>query len=691
MRLNKMDNNLARNIKSIFEEKYVIPLYQRNFTWGKDEIEQLFQDIYDSFDTNKDSRYYIGTLVVIPRRNDHVFEVIDGQQRLTVLSLISKLLGIVDVPVLKYDSRPEVEEFLRDFYTLDKDILNKDLNVCFRDIPQTENLRTALSCIRNVEVFKKSDGKSKKDDKSEERIALFESEQSEQLEDFKKYFSERVILIFEEMPDDTDVAAYFEIMNNRGEQLQKHEILKAKFISQIDETDSYKDRKRELFAAVWDACSKMNVPVQRFFGSEARKSLFGKDFDGVNSNWECLLKDNCVIKNVSSKNEDDDDDDSEFGSIIDFPNFLMHVLKIYGIKSQNDHDIFIPLNEKNMPTDGKVDDPIEFAKALLFFRVVFDRFIVKTSSKDNDDPQWVLYSTYKQEYTKNDKVKASLRVDRATFGDSYRKIFNDSETPIKETEDLQDRIIKALSMLQVTFRQRINKNWLQELLQWFWNNQDKWEIKEKEEGDGAFINLNLVSATEYLHKIDSLMYYYFDNNIKKNTFVEDGDSWKFIIKKGEKTPHFLFNYIDYLYWVYIVFKNREREIFPGIKIIADSKFGSNIGSDENMGKQVIYSDFSFKYYNSVEHHYPQHPENENNKMDSRFLENLGNLYLISKSINSKMSNQLPVAKMEYKAENPNRRIMYYLTALKGWDKDVIVEHYKDLVKLLQERDTILCM
>ena len=294
MRPNNMDKNLARNIKSIFEERYVIPLYQRNFTWGKDEIEQLFQDIYDSFSANKDSRYYIGTLVVIPRRNEHVFEVIDGQQRLTVLSLISKLLGIVDIPVLKYDSRPEVEEFLRDFYTIKKtdiDNLDYDLNDYFRDIPQTENLRTALSCIRKVEVFKKKEDKSEKNGKSEEKIALFESE-SEELKDFKKYFSEKVILIFEEMPDDTDVAAYFEIMNNRGEQLQKHEILKAKFISQIDETDSFKDRKRELFAAVWDACSKMNVPVQRFFDSDARKAMFGEEFDGFNFCWDGLLKEN---------------------------------------------------------------------------------------------------------------------------------------------------------------------------------------------------------------------------------------------------------------------------------------------------------------------------------------------------------------------------------------------------------------
>lgn len=669
-----MDKNLVRNIKNIFKEKYVIPLYQRNFTWGKDEIEQLFQDIYDSFDTNKDSRYYIGTLVVIPRRNEHVFEVIDGQQRLTVLSLISKLLGIVNVPVLKYDSRPEVEEFLGDFYSIKETDMDKDLNMFFRDIPQTENLRTALSCIRNVEVFEKNDNESGK------KIALFESEK---LEAFKKYFSEKVILIFEEMPDDTDVAAYFEIMNNRGEQLQKHEILKAKFISQIDENDSLKERKRELFAAVWDACSRMNVPVQRFFDSKARKALFGEEFDGVNCDWECLLNKNY---NIGNNIDDDDDDDSEFGPIIDFPNFLMHVLKIYGIKSHDDSDISISLNEKNMPTDGKVDDPIKFAKVLLFFRVVFDRFIVKTSSKESDVPQWVLYSTYKQKYTdKNNKDKTSLRVDRATFGESYRRIFNDSKPQKREEKDLQNRIIKALSMLQVTFRQRINKNWLQELLLWFWNNPCFGNNQQKWNWDG-YINLNLVAATDYLDKIDNFICDYFEKIIIEKEKVFEKDKWEFKVAKGEKTPHFLFNFIDYLYWVDIVFNNREREIGRGIRIKTDSKF--SINTDGYEGKQIIYSDFSFKYYNSVEHHYPQNPENGKN-MDSQSLENLGNLYLISKSINSKMSNQLPVAKMEYKAENPNRRIMYYLTDQKGWDESVIQVHYEDLVKLLQEHDTIL--
>ena len=110
------NNNLGKSIKNIFDGqyKYIIPLYQRNFAWRKDEIEQLLQDVYEAY-KREESYYYIGSLVVLKRANGD-FEVIDGQQRLTTLSLITKILGINEEPRLFYDSRPEVEEFFRAFY-----------------------------------------------------------------------------------------------------------------------------------------------------------------------------------------------------------------------------------------------------------------------------------------------------------------------------------------------------------------------------------------------------------------------------------------------------------------------------------------------------------------------------------------------------------------------------------------------
>ncbi|QEP42973.1 DUF262 domain-containing protein [Ectothiorhodospiraceae bacterium BW-2] len=75
--------------------RYLIPMYQRNYAWGEGEIKQLIQDVRDMLDkqqkqhnSDNKSHYYIGTLIVF-KRSDGSFEVIDGQQRFTTLTLMA--------------------------------------------------------------------------------------------------------------------------------------------------------------------------------------------------------------------------------------------------------------------------------------------------------------------------------------------------------------------------------------------------------------------------------------------------------------------------------------------------------------------------------------------------------------------------------------------------------------------------
>ena len=74
------------------EDKYIIPRYQRNYAWENREISQLIHDVADYVEIS--SAYYIGTLVVheISNTNGGVFEIIDGQQRFTTLTLLLCLL-----------------------------------------------------------------------------------------------------------------------------------------------------------------------------------------------------------------------------------------------------------------------------------------------------------------------------------------------------------------------------------------------------------------------------------------------------------------------------------------------------------------------------------------------------------------------------------------------------------------------
>lgn len=605
--------NLGKNISEIFDanNKYIIPLYQRNYSWRKEQIEALIQDVYEACEQNPKGNYYIGSLVVLRRHNGD-YEVIDGQQRLTTLSLLTKILGVTNFPILYYESRPEVEEFFEEFYK------SQD-GTCMTQKPQTFYLREAIDSIKLAEFI----------DKEEKRIS-FEEWSSK----IKNYLANNVILVKVEIPEDTDVASYFEIMNNRGEQLQKHEILKARLMNVLER------QYHAEFNLIWTACSNMDVPIQQCFNADDRKKYFGNEYQDFtfkkfndsssvdNSDNPCSI--NEIIKSniiVASGNEDKNkDDNSTLNSIIDFPNFLMHVLKLFA--KPKDKTVDVRLNEKYMldcATDvfGKEPqetDVKEFIKLLFRVRTLFDRYVVKTKNGETEDEfSWELKRP--QKYPNDNKNY--VRYDLLTFGETK----------------LQKRMIKAQSMLQVTFRQRIYKNWLLEILGFL--NDQQCEISEI---DGE-------KVLECLHKY---MVSQYDN--LRISFNE-------MYKEGVRTPHFLLNFIDYLYWF---------EDFKAEK----SKL-------EN---------FEFRYWNSVEHHLARNYAKETGECDENIVDCLGNLFLISKNTNSRLNDRSVGEKIgRYKESNlgANRQIIYSKGS--NWNEEAIKNHYNELVELLNNQQNILGM
>lgn len=89
-----------RTINQILTEqiRYEIPAYQRPYSWEKGNVEQLLDDLWEAYEA-KDEEYFIGSLITIERDKDRLYEVVDGQQRLTTLNLIfSRLRDAVDEP-----------------------------------------------------------------------------------------------------------------------------------------------------------------------------------------------------------------------------------------------------------------------------------------------------------------------------------------------------------------------------------------------------------------------------------------------------------------------------------------------------------------------------------------------------------------------------------------------------------------
>lgn len=222
------------------EETYAIPLYQRNFAWTYEEIEQLLNDVADAFQENRDN-YYIGTLVV--NEENGIFKIIDGQQRTTALNLIALVLknefdcDRLEAVRLTFPARRKSNENIQKLFTKQK-ISEDDENEL------TRGYGHAKDALKKV---------------LEERQLNPQS--------FVDYLFENVIIFRSILPEDLDLNLYFERFNSRGEQLEAHEILKAQMMAKFG-TDQEMAQK---FARIWDACAEFDKPVINAFTKKAKK------------------------------------------------------------------------------------------------------------------------------------------------------------------------------------------------------------------------------------------------------------------------------------------------------------------------------------------------------------------------------------------------------------------------------------
>ncbi|MDE6820016.1 MAG: DUF262 domain-containing HNH endonuclease family protein [Bacteroides acidifaciens] len=626
------EQSLNKTIAQIWENKYAVPLYQRNFAWTEEQIGQLLQDIYDNApksDNDDCGNYYLGSLVVLERK-DGVWEVIDGQQRLTCLHLICKYLDILNKPCLTYDSRPEVERFFADLFIKSWNDFKEEYDKI--DNSKISRLKDALSI---VEIFKIRTGKG------DENTTSLKEMTPNQRNLLAKYISSKVILVRIPLPQDTDVASYFEIMNNRGEQLQSHEIVKAMLMQGLG------DNERNIFATIWDGCSQMNLPIQQTLSHYRGKGLFGTNFDSLN--FDCMetienelsnVQNERTIEDILNDNSSDnkwlsgesgEEPDVKYRAIIDFPNFLMHVFRLYKSKVNTSDDTEIPLNADSMPTEKPyyITDSMDFIKFLLKVRTFFDRYVIKMQGDDEDDEnlKWRMLRPYRYEYNGRQTLKS-----KNTFWGSDD---NDNED---EKYSRNSRVIKQQSMLQVTFRQRKYKRWLYELLYWLCDNYGNVEAVAEDE------------LSKYLDNWIKVYYYNLINEWKSKT--------NDIMCAGTDTPHFLLNFIDYLYWIASLQKETTIRYAKEIK------------------------EFQFKYYNSVEHHLPKSYKNTNKDN----IDKIGNLCLISKRKNSSLNDKGPTEKAKIEPGlQPNRSVMYQITHDYGkWGDTEIEAHQRDINDLLNQ-------
>ena len=582
------------NIEELFSDEsyYVIPIYQRNYAWGAAEIEQLIQDIADAAQDFKKSgapeetKYYLGSLVVYvrdaadsPHKGKIVYETIDGQQRHTTLSILLAYLktvvhrGELDLSPLHlnldFDSRPKSARTLHNLFQKEQS-----------SAPEEPSIRAAFTLIEHY----------------------FEKEKENiDTRDFCQYLLKHVTILRVSVPKDTDLNHYFEIMNNRGEQLEKHEVLKANLMSVYNGDTA----SRNSFSAIWDACADMGRYVQLGFSPEARKVLFGEKWLGFPTDFEAIkgatethpgTGEKSTLRNIigtrrfhHTDNDDEKVKEQRFDSIIDFSNFLLHVLKVTVADTVSLDDKKLLKAFEAIKNDR--EKITQFVFDLLKFRVLFDRYIIK---RDQDE-KWSLLTL---EYYARDR--------NSSF--SYNNSFDQDGL-----SGVNRQLALILSMFHVSNPAYVYKRWL----------------------NRSMVILNDLASNEL--DVNGAVYLEALENLSSEFLSEIcGTKEQFnpaVLHRGTGVQNYVFNLLDYRLW---------RDLTAGQSF--DGKGANHPDIQEH------FNDFQFSpSRTSVEHYFPQTDPSGVNKMGSD-VHRFGNLCLISPSSNSRLSNYSPADKKKFYAE-----------------------------------------
>lgn len=588
------------NIASVVEEgwEFNIPIYQRLYVWTEEQVKTLFEDLHTAYIAKKDL-YYIGGIITVENTlKPNLFDLVDGQQRFTTLWLLSNELGRA-LSLFTYNGKNlrlqfSIRENVSEFFTSIGQISNKvnEASNDFSDLMQVGKARNLI--IQLIDKHLSND--------SEKQA-------------FSNFIFEKVRMVKTTVPSSNDLNKLFEALNNRGAQLEHHEILKARLLYFVKDVN-----KRQKYAKLWQTCSVMDNYIERVIALEIGSvkniaAIYHNGFSLQNvlelfnyrdSNKDLLLSD--VIQNpekystisdtfrkeLDHHKQSSEDEFEPVRSILSFPQLLLHTLRIF-LFEQEKKDIqrinekeLLEIFDKHFLKSDFIDEKsvIEFIETLFEVRYAFDRYVIK----------WVTIGEQKEEHILKDIFKQNEKHRGRTF--YLRRL---------KKEDLHG--IALLQSILYHSQQNTTQYWLTPFLHWM--------INERPSFNDAFLwlrqldNTLLSSNTEEIplpeRTIQSMEEYLKYKPAPEAIFGNSDNPHE----DGTAFPHYWFYKIEFVLWYY---RNK-------------------------LGKAESWKDYKITARNSIEHIGPQNPRAPEDKVCTEMLDTMGNLVLVTRSINSEYSDK----------------------------------------------------
>lgn len=387
---------------TINDAEYSIPLYQRLFEWGSENVAQLLDDLQSAFEKYihissstiseidpTEGDYYIGMLTsTVADKSGEKLYLVDGQQRFTVMTLIGcvmqsyardswrKFLLYREKPRLSFISRKSDELYLIKLINQEFDYEGELVNY---------KMKEAIKTVRD-------------------HMDKFQGDK----EAFANYIYNHLSFFISELPEKYGVQElnkYFERMNSSGKDLEHHEILKVKILSKLDGNVS-------LYMQLWNKIADVDTILLRKkdyqqeseaeYNSRKNKVLMSSltDIEAspelINNLKDEDNKDALPIKNIGIRNKKPQDfSNNHFNgskSVLRFPQLLLLTLFLYLKNKKGDEfspkleDFFnqnklLETFQKHLPFEGvSVNKEClkEFFEHLLHYRVAMDVCFVRS-------------------------------------------------------------------------------------------------------------------------------------------------------------------------------------------------------------------------------------------------------------------------------------------------------------------------
>lgn len=617
---------------------FLIPIYQRLYTWEAQHVECLLQDVWEAYRQQSDAEYFIGAVVVSPT-DDGRLELIDGQQRMTTLWLIASVL--VTAPLdLSLESLTQWRSFMA-VGARQPSVARLDFSGRKQDKQALAGFMRNWCCDCGCASRSECNGWLKNEAMVVARKTIINffnrlAKQAPQEEGmagagraqaFSDYLWAKATFVITKLNQETDKNRFFDSMNSRGVQLEKHEILKARLLNQLP------DSERRVYAWAWDLCAdidgyvKGNLQAELDFGRSAqhieinllgkinteRKGAAGSLVENARTLAQILIDPNAKANAA----DPDEKKSTQYKSPVSFPVFLLHVLRLFVSESTPsgnhagvsvDHKKLLAEFNKHFPSSiehqhkpfGDKRQCKAFIHCLLRCRLLMDNFMIKGHVDEGSHmaARWEIASPLAEASKNNQRTK--------------------------RTGHHWDSISMLQSMMY--FSQDLTRvPWLTETLKTLYE-------------PGA----QLADAEKLLNALKQQDARYAQTVARGKSLQEIfgvGDTFALSDGLGTDTPHYWFYKLEYLLW--------ERWFN------ADDPENKVTRPEILKGSATI---FRMRHVTSVEHVSPQ----SKNTGEITQLDRFGNLALLSVGENSTYSDKDPVEKKGMFEANLNKGIIQSL-------------------------------